>query len=160
MMTEQDALAVVQRMYAAFGRGDVDELLALLDDTVNWRLAGPAPYAGHRRGHAGVRDFFEKLAASVEVEHFAPRQFLAQGDTVVVIGEERLRARATGRTLIQDWAHVFTLRDGKVVSVRLIEDTAGHAAIFETSPELLRAQLGPMGVTEPPFGVHVAEAEE
>jgi ketosteroid isomerase-like protein len=155
---EQDHVALVKRVYDAFGRGDVAGLLALLDPDVAWRLPGAAPYAGHRRGREAVREFFVKLQEAAEIEDFAPKQFFSNEDTVVVLGEERVRARYTGRRLVQEWAHVFTIRDGKVAAVRLIEDTAGQAAIFDPSPELRRAELGPMGVTEPPFGVNDPEA--
>jgi hypothetical protein len=158
-MGDQNDIEIAQQVYAAFGRGDIPGLLELLHPDVDWRLPGPAPYAGHHRGHAGVREFFSKLEQSVEIQHFAPRQFFGSGGAVV-IGEERLRARATNRTMTQDWAHVFTIRDGKMASLRLIEDTAGHAAIFDASPETLRAQLGPMGVTEPPFGTTIPRPEE
>jgi ketosteroid isomerase-like protein len=134
-MSEQENLELVQEVYGAFGRGDLPGLLALLDESVDWRLPGPAPYAGHRRGHAEVRDFFARLMEAATIEHFAPREFLAKGDTVVALGEERLRARSSGRVMTQDWAHVFTVRNGKIMSLRLIEDTAGHAAIFEASPD-------------------------
>jgi ketosteroid isomerase-like protein len=152
-MSEQQNLEVVQEVYSAFGRGDLPGLLAMLEDEVDWRLPGPAPYAGHRRGHSEVQDFFTKLLEAAEIEHFAPQEFLAKGNTVVVLGEERLRARSTGRVLTQQWAHVFTVRNGKIAAIRMIEDTAGHAAIFDASPETLRAQLGPMGVSRPPVGI-------
>jgi ketosteroid isomerase-like protein len=159
-MGDQNPISIVEQVYTAFGKGDMAGMLALLHPDIDWRLPGPAPYAGHRRGHGGVREFFAKLEQAAEIQHFAPRQFFDSGDTVVVLGEERLRARATNRTMTQEWAHVFTIREGKVASVRLIEDTAGHAAIFDASPETLRAQLGPMGVTEPPFRTTIPKPEE
>jgi ketosteroid isomerase-like protein len=129
-MSEQSNLERVQQVYAAFGRGDLPALLALLDENVSWRMAGPAPFAGERRGHAGVQEFFVKLVEAAEIEHFAPAEFLAKGETVVALGNERLRARGTGRVMTHDWAHVFKVRNGKIAEVLLIEDTAGHAEIF------------------------------
>ena len=87
-MNESANIETVQRLYADFGRGDIPALLAALDPAVEWINAGPdaIAYAGTRHGWAPVREFFETLEASIEVRTFEPREFLAQGDRVVVLG--------------------------------------------------------------------------
>jgi ketosteroid isomerase-like protein len=132
-MSEQENLKVVQSLFECFGRGDVPGLLRLLDEDVDWHIKGPAsvPYFGPRRGHEGALDFFGKLGASVEFERFAPEDFIAGGDKVVVTGGERGRVRATGKSFEIEWALVFTLRDGKITRFRSYEDTAAVAEAFE-----------------------------
>jgi len=49
---------------------------------------------------------------------------LAQGDQVVVLGEDAACVRATGKVLEGEWAHVFTLRNGKVARFHEYLDTA------------------------------------
>ena len=58
-MSEQQNVGVVQQVYGAFGRGDLDGLIALLDPQVSWRTPGPPdlPTAGMRHGVDAVRDF-------------------------------------------------------------------------------------------------------
>jgi ketosteroid isomerase-like protein len=131
-MSEQENAAAVQAIYAAFGRGDVAAVLDAMAEDVDWRFPGPAevPYVGTLRGREQVGQFFGRLAGSIEIQQLEPREFVAQGDTVVVLGYERARVKTTGRTFEQEWAHVFTLRGGKVAQVRLIEDTAAIAAAF------------------------------
>ena len=68
------------------------------------------------------------LASTVEYTTFEPREFIAQGDQVVVIGSERARVKATGRVVDTDWVMVFTIRDGKVVRFRDYYDTAPSLA--------------------------------
>jgi ketosteroid isomerase-like protein len=132
-MSEQENLKVVRSLFECFGRGDVPALLGLLDGDVDWHIKGPAevPYFGPRRGHEGALDFFGKLGTSVEFENFAPQEFLAGGDNVVVVGTERGRVRATGKSFDNDWAMVFTLRDGKITKFRSHEDTAAVAEAFK-----------------------------
>jgi uncharacterized protein len=131
-MGEADNTRVVQQMYAAFGRGDMPALLSVLADDVDWhwQMAGPAnlPYAGRWRGREQVAQFFTAISETVEVQQFEPQEFIAQGDTVVVLGHERSCARSTGRAFEQEWAHVYALRDGKVVRFRAYEDTAAQVA--------------------------------
>ena len=131
-MSEQDNLRVVRSLFESFGSGDVPGILRLLDEDVDWHIKGPAsvPYFGPRTGHEGALDFFGKLGTNVEFESFAPETFLAGGDKVVVIGSERGRVRATGKSFDNDWAMVFTVRDGKVTRLRSYEDTAAVAEAF------------------------------
>ena len=69
-------------------------------------------------------DFFAQLGASTEFTRFEPREFIAQGDQVVAIGEYAARVKSTGRSVASDWAMVFTVRDGKVVRFREWTDSA------------------------------------
>jgi ketosteroid isomerase-like protein len=126
---------VVREAYEAVGRGDISALLDLLADDVEWTLQGPSaiPFAGTRRGREGVAEFFSLLGETVEFQDFEPREFVAQGDTVVVLGFERNLIKPTGRTLEQEWAHVYTLRDGKIAKHRALEDTAAYVDAFDAS---------------------------
>lgn len=127
---EQQNLSVVRRGYDAFGRGDIPGLLTLLDPQVSWTTPGPAdlPTAGARSGHAAVNTFFQNLASTGDILRFEPKEFIAQGDHVVVLGDDTTRVKATGKTVEFRWAHVFTLREGKVVSFEEIGDTTALVA--------------------------------
>jgi len=132
-MNEQTNVDVVQRNYEAVGRGDIPAVLDLLTDDVEWTLQGPSviPFAGTRRGREGVAEFFSLLGENLEFQQFEPREFVAKGDTVVVLGYERSLIKPTGRTIEHEWAHVYTLRDGKIAKGRFFEDTAAFVVAFE-----------------------------
>jgi ketosteroid isomerase-like protein len=134
-MSDQANVGVVQQGYEALGRGDIPALLDLMADDVEWTLQGPPviPWAGTRRGREGVAEFFSLLGETLEFEQFEPREFVAQGDTVVVLGYERSLVKPTGRTFEQEWAHVYTLRDGKIAKGRFIEDTAAQVVAFDAA---------------------------
>lgn len=123
---------VVQRTYDAVGPGDIVAVLDLLTDDVEWTLPGPStiPFAGPRHGREAVAEFFSLVQETLEFQQFEPRQFVAQGDTVVVLGYERNLIKPTGRTFEQEWAHVYTLRDGKIARGRFFEDTAAYVVAF------------------------------
>jgi uncharacterized protein len=132
VMSEPTNTDVVKQGYEALGRGDIPALLDLLTDDVQWIQQGPSviPFAGTRHGHQGVAEYFSLLDENLEFEQFEPREFVAQGDTVVVVGFERGVSKATGHTIEQEWAHVYTLRDGKIAKGRFFEDTAAQVAAF------------------------------
>jgi len=134
-MSDQANVGVVQQGYEALGRGDIPALLDLMADDVEWTLQGPPviPWAGTRRGREAVAQFFSLLGETLEFEQFEPREYVAQGDTVVVLGHERSLVKPTGRGFEQEWAHVYTLRDGKIATGLFIEDTAAQVEAFSAS---------------------------
>ena len=119
---------VVKSAYAAFQRGDVAAILALVDDNVEWHGVkggeGVAPHAGLRRGKPAVAEFFQQVGSSLEFTKFEPREFIAQGDQVVAIGDYAAKVKATGRSMASDWVMVFTVRNGKVTRFREWTDSA------------------------------------
>ena len=126
---------VVQETYVAVSRGDIPALLDLLTDDVQWTFQGPSviPFAGTRRGREGVAEFFSLVEGNLEFQEFEPREFVAQGDTMVVLGFERSLVKPTGRTFEQEWAHVYKLRDSKVAEFLALEDTGAHALAFDAT---------------------------
>jgi hypothetical protein len=127
-----DNISVVRGTYEAFQRGDIDAVLSsFAPDVTFYSPGGPEiPWAGARRGRDQVGQFFAQLDAALEFLDFAPEQFAASGDTVIVIGRDRVRVKASGDVLDEQWAHVMQVRDGQVADFREIIDTAALASAF------------------------------
>jgi ketosteroid isomerase-like protein len=133
-MSTQESLQVVKDGFAAFGRGDMPRLLDLMAEDVVWDIPGAGlPLAGTYRGRDGVASFFQNLSADVEILDFQPREFLADGNRVLVVGWERTRVRTTNRTVELDWVMAFTVRDGKVSAYRQYLDTKLFASAYEAA---------------------------
>lgn len=133
-MSTQESVQVVKDGYAAFGRGDIAGLLALLAEDVEWHIPGAGlPLAGTYRGHDGVAKFFQKLSEETEILDFQPREFVADGDRVLVVGSERAKVRATNRTVELGWIMSFTVRGGKLAIFREYTDTKALADAYESS---------------------------
>lgn len=135
-MSESENVQVVKDAYAAFQRGDIQGVLALVDENVDWHAIkggeGVAPHAGRRNGRVAVAEFFSQLGGSMEFSKFEPREFVAQGDQVAVIGEYSATVKTTGHSLASDWVMVFTIRDGKVVRFREWTDSAQLVRAYGT----------------------------
>ena len=131
-MNEQSNTQVIQTAYECFGRGDVPGILATLTDDVTWHVAPVenAAYTGTRHGKAGAADFFGTMAAEEDTLKFEPREFIAQGDKVAVIGHYEAKVKATGRTYETYWVHVFTMQAGKIADFREYTDTAAITHAF------------------------------
>jgi len=134
MGANEDAnVQAVMKIYQAFGNGDIEGIIAMLDAGIDWEFYGPEsiPFAGHHRGHQEILRFFGTIAETIEVESFGPEaEFLAAGDRVAVPGHERVRVKANGNVFETHWLHLFTFRDGKVVRLREYYDTAAMQAAF------------------------------
>jgi len=130
-VTAGSATAVVKQAYDAFLRQDVPCILALVADSVDWELVGSTklPYAGRRRDHKGVADFFAAVAQSDEMHEFEPREFIESGDNVAVLGWERATARDTGHAFESEWAHIFTVKNGKITRWRGFFNTAARYGV-------------------------------
>ena len=136
-MGEIENTSVVQRTYAAFGRGDIPGVLDTLATDIVWAPvigASPAvPMGGERRGRAAVAEFFTTLGRSLTFEVFEPREYVAQGDKVVVLGYYRAKT-AAGRPFASDWVMIFTVSNGKVTRFQEFTDVAALNAAFEGVP--------------------------
>ena len=131
-MNEQENVKTVQQIYADFGEGNIPSILSALADDLVFKQppAGPSPLAGTYYGHEQVGEWFSKIDEVTETESFEPREFIAQGDKVVVIGFYRFLVKSTGKSWESEWAMLWTFREGKVAEFQFFGDTAAEAAAF------------------------------
>ena len=127
-------IEAVQHVYSAFGRGDIPDILRRVSETVEWENTGEAtdvPWLLPRRGRAGVSEFFGALAL-LQVNAFEPKTFLEAGDRVVVLVDEDITVRATGRRLREtDQVHLWSFdAGGAIVRHRQRLDTYLHWAAY------------------------------
>ena len=136
-MNEHENVDVVKDAYRAFSEGNLDALMACLDDSVKWFAIGPPhliPTAGTRYGPEQVEQYFSLLKSSGQLKGWWPLEFIAEGDKVVAIGELQNEVKATGSSIRSPWVHVFTLRKGKIFEFRSFYDTAAAITALETAP--------------------------
>ena len=131
-MTEKDNTARIVKIYEAFGRGDIPFILEQLTDDVRWFTHnGPkVPWSGDFSGKANVPRFFAAIANSGEVTAFTPKEFVAQGDTVVSLGEFGYKVAATGKSSLTRWVFIWKLREGRVVDYEQFHDPALDATFY------------------------------
>jgi ketosteroid isomerase-like protein len=132
-MSTPDNVQIVKAAFAAISRGD----LALFAEDIEWIIPGEWPLAGAHRGHAGLADFFQKASETVETSISEPREFVSQGDRVMVIGFATGRIKATNRTFEDHFVFAITVGNGKVTNIREYIDTLALARASETEPSSL-----------------------
>ncbi len=121
----------VQDIYDAFARGDIPAVLAAFDPQIEWReadnflYADGNPYVGPQAVLDGV---FAPLAEDFDGFAAVPDEFFDAGDTVVVRGRYKGTFKRTGTAIDAQFAHFYTLRDGKIAHFQQYTDTAQVAA--------------------------------
>lgn len=118
-------LETIQRMYGALAHGDLDTLLASLDPAIEWTEAEGFPYAGTYTGpQAVVENVLAPLATEWTEFNVRPSEYIDGGDKIVVLGRYAGGYKQTGKMFECDFAHVWTLRDGKAVKFYQYVDSA------------------------------------
>lgn len=126
-MSIEKNIQTVKDFFDAISRGDREALLALVAEDVVWIIPGKDwPLAGTRYGHAGLADLLETASKSLETST-EPREFVAQGDRVLVVGFARGRIKATNKAFEDDWIFAITVRDGRLTNIREYIDTQALA---------------------------------
>jgi uncharacterized protein len=134
-MSIEKNIQTVKDFFAAIGRGDKQGLRALVAEDIEWIIPGEDwPLAGTRHGHAGLADLLETASRTMETST-EPREFVAQGDRVLVVGFAKGKVKATNKTFEDDWIFAITVRDGKLTNIREYVDTQAlaRAAQMDTS---------------------------
>jgi uncharacterized protein len=136
--TASEPKAVLRRYVAAVQSGDRQTLRDLFAEDASWTLAaGDLPMSGTWTGRDRIRDDFIGRAMSryqpgtVELEITG---MVAEGDRVVL--QWTSRARTTGgRDYENGCIGVFTVRDGRIETVREYMDTLYAAQVaFADAP--------------------------
>ena len=135
--TTGNSVRTVEALYEAFARGDIATVIGAMDENVEWYEAEGNPW---HPGHAFVGPqqvvdgVFARIGQEFEDFRVEPHRFIGAGDTVVV--EARYHAashRATGKPLDAQVAHVWDLRNGKVVRWQQYVDTRQLADVMGVS---------------------------
>jgi ketosteroid isomerase-like protein len=131
-MSEEN-VEIVRRLYAkwrddAFVEPD-EEVLELLDDEIEWDVSRRTFDPGVYHGHAGVKQFAANLREVWESGRIEPLEFIRGEDEIVVPVRLRFVSKTHGQAMTANAAHVWTLRDGKIVRHR----------VFQTKTEALEA---------------------
>ena len=116
----QENVELVRRGYELLNRGE----LRLDQFGPEFEVVEPLeqPGAQTRYGREGVRDSIASLSEAFDEFQFEPERFEEIGDNVVAFFKARGRGKGSGIVVESEVVHVWTLRDGSPVRVRIYLD--------------------------------------
>ncbi len=130
-----DNTQIVKEAYGHFGSGNIDGLIDTFTEDINWRIpeVNGSPLNAETNGSENVREFFGQLGATEEFTNFEPKEFISEGDKVVVLGHSAGKVISTGKTFATDWVHIFTIEDGKIAGFLEYFDNALMERAYQKS---------------------------
>jgi ketosteroid isomerase-like protein len=107
---------LVRQGYDAFNRGDLDAVLELFDPAIEMGMLEDSPMTSEFRGHKGFRAMIAENAEMFDAYRNEPEEVIeASDESIVVVVRSAARGRASGAEVEGRLAHLWTIRDGKVV---------------------------------------------
>jgi len=115
---------IIESAYQSFATGDIPGLLGTFDENIEWTEAEGFPYGGTYTGAGAIlENVFMKIGGEWEGFSVVPREIHDAGETIVALGTYSGKYNKTGKSMSVPFAHVWTLRDGKVVKFVQYTDT-------------------------------------
>ena len=124
---------IINAVYEAFGRGDVETILGHLTDDVDWApeaSGDAAPWWRQYKGTAEVPGFFGALAESCDVTEFTPLAMVEGDEDVMVVIRFGVTVKATAKSGTMEIHHWWHFDGDKVARYRGTEDTDLTARLF------------------------------
>jgi ketosteroid isomerase-like protein len=134
---EAQNLRLVESIYRMIAQADFDTLRSVFAEGIELEIVGPsgAPMVGTKHGASEVIEAIKSNFALLQDQCPEIESVVAQGNSVVVMGRETGRFRATGQPYELRWVHEFTLEDGRLGRVREMFDTAAMMAAANATAE-------------------------
>ena len=104
---------LVEGAYEAFGRGDIEAILSVMSDDVEWHVPTVLPQGMDVRGRDGVGQFLARMSELWDDLQVEVEDFLMSDERLAVM--VRTRGKLDGNDAGYRAAHLWTVRDGKVV---------------------------------------------
>jgi ketosteroid isomerase-like protein len=127
----QENVEIVRGLYDAFAEGDNESPFDVYDAEIKWDVSGLQSSWGSMgfdpvyHGHDGVRRFWRQWLEAWRAIEFDLRELADCGDSVLATIYQRNVGRESGIEVEQGtWWQVWTLRDGKVLTVKHFQDRA------------------------------------
>jgi hypothetical protein len=132
MSNDAEKIALIERLYEALAKEDVEGVLAAFSPDVVIHTPPSLPWStGSYEGLEGAVKYFQGAIVACADTVFKVDEIHPSGDWVAAVGDWSGTARSTGRSFTVRFVHFWTLRDDKVVKAEGISDTVGIVRAFE-----------------------------
>lgn len=124
--TSQATLDTVMAFMGAMGSGDMDTVIALMDDDMVWHNEGDGsiPWIGPWNGKEEILTFLGIFGQNFQTTKWENKDVLASGDTVAIFGDMNGITTHSGKEIGEfTFALRAKVRDGKVVLWNWFEDS-------------------------------------
>ena len=115
---------LIRRGYQAWNHGDVEAVVEFLDPEIRWEGYTHIPESGTLTGRDEVRAWLERFLEAWEELDIEVTDMIENNDRVIALVSFRGLGKGSGVEVEGGVdAHVWTVRDGRAVAVRLYQGT-------------------------------------
>jgi hypothetical protein len=125
-MSAEENKAAVLAAYEGFEADNMEPLMSILADDVEWINYEDNPLNGTYNGPDGVESFFAKFD-QMEFTGFEIITVMAEGDKVVSALDVSYTVKSTGKNTSGIAMHLIKFRDGKMVRFQEVAATSANA---------------------------------
>lgn len=111
--------AIIRKAIEDIGNLNVEGLLAVIDDDVDFRLMGTSPFSHHIRGKEGYLGIIAEVGSYLDgFIKLTVDEMIPAGEWVIVRASGHATVKATGANYDNQYCMMWKLKDGIVVKVR------------------------------------------
>ena len=118
----QENVEIVRQVYEAFNRGDWDAVYRDLHPDIEMTTPPRGLDAGIFRGREAGQAYWEDFLRPYEAVSTEPVEFFESGDQLLVFIKTRARPKGSSAEVEFGTGHLWTIRDGTVVSLRMFPE--------------------------------------
>ncbi len=119
---QMNSLEIIKQAYSYLNEKDIPSYFSLMSPNVELYQTEELPWGGHYRGLDESKIFLSKIFplidSSVEISNY-----IQAGDKTVAIGKTSGVAKQTGKKFSCNLAHVWTVKEQKIVRLEVYIDT-------------------------------------
>lgn len=123
-MTDSPNLQTVRALYGAFARRDQDAIRAIFATDIEWNQMDGFPRGGR---HVGADEIFRNVFQGFREEwvdwQAVVTDYADAGERIIAFGHYAGTFQQTGRPVRAEFAHVYTLREGRITRFVQYTDT-------------------------------------
>ena len=118
----QTNVEIVRAIFEAWNDGDLDSVMHLISEDVQWLEIGGRPERQETSGRETLRAGLESLFETWQYYRLEPEEIREAGDQVLAVVREVARGQTSGLEVEGRWGYVIAVRAGKVSLVKAYRD--------------------------------------
>jgi uncharacterized protein len=129
-VAESQRVKAIRAAYQAFNEGDIEAVLNLLDEDVEWHPPASTLEPQPVRGRQAVREYLSPNLFDLQAAE--PQEFIEEGNRILVRARARARGRESGIDVDQTVYHLLTLEGDGAVRFEVYTERAEALAALRT----------------------------
>ena len=131
ILSSPDNINVIKKLYDDFAKGDIPAVGTAMDEIIEWHEAESFPYADgnpYIGFEAILNGVFARIGAEWEYWNLTDLNYNEMSNNMILVtGRYQAKYKKNSAIINLQMAHLFSLKDGKIIKFQQFADTKGIA---------------------------------